>query len=45
MSSAADLAPALRCTDLRRSFRTGKRVVAALDGISATPPRAAGSPG
>ena len=39
MSSAADLAPALRCTDLRRSFRTGKRVVAALDGISATAAR------
>ncbi|MDX2482709.1 MAG: ATP-binding cassette domain-containing protein [Pseudodonghicola sp.] len=36
MPPNSDAAPALKLTDVRRSFRTGKRVVTALDGISAT---------
>ncbi len=34
MPPEAEPAPALRCVDLRRRFRIGKRVVVALDGIS-----------
>ena len=36
MPPANDPAPALRLTDVRRSFRAGKRVVTALDGITAS---------
>ena len=39
MPPLTDPAPALRCTDLSRSFRTGKRLVVALDGISVTAAR------
>ena len=39
MHPDTDPTPALRCTDLRRSFRTGRRVVVALDGISLTAAR------
>ena len=41
MSPQADAAPALRLEDVRRSFRSGKRVVAALDGITASAARGA----
>lgn len=41
MPSAPDAAPALRLAEVRRRFRTGKRVVAALDGIDATAARGA----
>jgi ABC-2 type transport system ATP-binding protein len=37
----ADAAPALRLEDVRRSFRTGARVVAAVDGITAGAARGA----
>ena len=36
-----DAAPALQLDDVRRSFRTGKRIVTAVDGISATARRGA----
>ena len=41
MPLESDAAPALELNDVRRSFRTGKRVVAALDGITATARRGA----
>lgn len=36
MSAETDATPALRLTDVSRSFRTGKRIVTALNGISAS---------
>jgi len=41
MSAETDTAIALRLDDVRHSFRTGKRVVTALDGISASAQRGA----
>ena len=40
-AAGADPQPAVRLTDVRRSFRAGKRVIAALDGITASAARGA----
>ncbi|MDE2184828.1 MAG: ABC transporter ATP-binding protein [Alphaproteobacteria bacterium] len=41
MPPRSDTTPALRLDDVRRSFRTGERIVTALDGITATAARGA----